>query len=81
MAHPLGGASGPSSAQNDPAHNVIFGSVDKEILNKGKKPHTDIKQNGRQEEDNSDPQKGTEKPEEGPKISSTTCRPVAKERP
>jgi len=61
--------------------NVIFGSVDREILNRGKKPQNDSKGNDGRKEGESSPQESTEGPEEGSKISSTTCRPVAKERP
>ena len=81
MAQPMGGVSEPSPTQTEIVQNVIFGSVEKEILNKGKKSQNNNKEKEKRTEGDSGTQEGTGKPEDSPKISSSTCRPVAKERP
>jgi len=71
MVPSQGGASEPSPSLHNPEHTVIFGSVDPDILSKGEK---------HQGNDN-DPQEEKETHGTSPKVTSSTCRPVAKERP
>ena len=60
---------------------MIFGSVNEEILNRGKIPQTDFNNDSNRKEGDGTSQEETEKPGEQPQITSSTCRPAAKVRP
>jgi len=81
MEQPQGRESEPSPSQHDPEQTVIFGFVGHEILNKGKKHQDEDKGIRNRKNKNRNTQEGRETPEESLQISSSTCRPVAKERP
>jgi len=67
--------------QHDQEQAFLFGLIDREILNKGnRQPQENKKTGGRQNHASGTQDKGKNS-EEAPKVTSTTCKPVATERP
>jgi len=67
--------------QSNAEESVIFGSFDPDILNKRKLLLNKGEDKGKKTNEENIPPQGKEEPTDNLKISSSTCRPVAKERP
>jgi len=80
MDQPQGGASEPSPSQYPPENTVIFGSVNQEILDKGKQQYKEDNEKEHQTNKDGHKPEGHENPDQKQKAFSSTCRLVAKER-
>jgi len=85
MDTPQGGASLPSPKANfaPPGHegSIVFGSVHEEAINSEIPQQSKLIASANQANKRSETPERKDKPEEMPKVTSKTCKPIAAERP